>query len=171
MLQNYSHLLPSQGQALDLACGLGGNAIHLAKSGLSVDAWDISPVAIGILDKHTKSEKLLIQADVRDVLNQPPKADWYDVIIVSYFLERSLVESIYAALRPNGLLFYQTFTRTKITEAGPNNPHFLLSDNELLKLFSGLQILVYREEGRVGDIKKGLRNEALFVGQKIETKK
>ena len=42
------HLLPqTPGTALDLACGLGGNAIFLAqKSHLEVFAWDISSVAI-----------------------------------------------------------------------------------------------------------------------------
>jgi 2-polyprenyl-3-methyl-5-hydroxy-6-metoxy-1,4-benzoquinol methylase len=35
-----------QGTALDLACGAGRNALFLAQSGFSVDAVDISPVAL-----------------------------------------------------------------------------------------------------------------------------
>jgi Tellurite resistance protein TehB. len=46
MLSTYARLLPTQGLALDLACGLGGNSFFLAKYGLQVDAWDISAVAI-----------------------------------------------------------------------------------------------------------------------------
>jgi tellurite methyltransferase len=47
-LRENIHLLPqSSGNALDLACGMGGNAILLAKeSKLTVNAWDISSVAI-----------------------------------------------------------------------------------------------------------------------------
>ncbi|HEB99563.1 MAG TPA: SAM-dependent methyltransferase, partial [Thiotrichales bacterium] len=40
------HLLPAVGEALDLACGLGGNALLLARHGLRTTAWDLSPVAI-----------------------------------------------------------------------------------------------------------------------------
>src|SRR5882724_1266274 len=40
------HLLPTHGRALDVACGLGAGSIFLARHGLKVVAWDISPVAI-----------------------------------------------------------------------------------------------------------------------------
>jgi len=45
-LTQNQHLLPSQGTALDLACGQGGNSQLLAKAGLDVLAWDSSAVAI-----------------------------------------------------------------------------------------------------------------------------
>jgi 2-polyprenyl-3-methyl-5-hydroxy-6-metoxy-1,4-benzoquinol methylase len=32
--------------ALDLACGLGANALVLAKQGLTTEAWDISAIFI-----------------------------------------------------------------------------------------------------------------------------
>ena len=44
------HLLPESGKALDLACGLGANALLLAKHDLETHAWDISKVAITKLD-------------------------------------------------------------------------------------------------------------------------
>ena len=43
VLSDNLHLLPTQGTALDLACGLGGNALLLARQGLTVEAWDLSP--------------------------------------------------------------------------------------------------------------------------------
>ena len=48
VLRENMHLLPQgHGRALDLACGMGGNAISLAQgSKLEVLAWDISSVAI-----------------------------------------------------------------------------------------------------------------------------
>ena len=47
-LKDNIHLIPQgQGRALDLACGMGGNAIFLAqKSELEVHAWDMSSLAI-----------------------------------------------------------------------------------------------------------------------------
>ena len=47
-LKENIHLIPNgKGKALDLACGMGGNAIFLAqKSEMEVFAWDMSSVAI-----------------------------------------------------------------------------------------------------------------------------
>jgi hypothetical protein len=64
-------------------------------------------------------------------------------------------------------LFYQTFVRDKVSPQGPSNPEFLLAENELLTMFAPLRPRVYREECDLGDISQGLRNEALFVGQKL----
>ena len=165
VLSDYGHLLPAQGDALDLACGLGGNTLFLAKAGLRTKAWDISPVAIGRLEQMVRQQGLTVEALVRDVVARPPEPDSFDVIVVSYFLERDLMPAICAALRPGGLLFYQTFTRDKVTDRGPKNPDYLLAENELLRLCQGMRIRVYREEGCLGDVATGLRNEALLVAQ------
>ena len=158
------HLLPAVGEALDLACGLGGNALLLARHGLRTTAWDLSPVAIERL--AAEAEGLPLRAEVRDVLAAPPAAGSFDVIVVSRFLERDLCPLLMAALRPGGLLFYQTFTRDKAVPGGPSTPDFLLAENELLRLFEGLRLRVYREEGCLGDVTRGLRNEALLVAQR-----
>jgi SAM-dependent methyltransferase len=160
------HLLPATGDALDLACGLGGNALMLAGAGLSVQAWDVSSVAIDALQSRAIAENLNLQAAVRDVSAQPPAPNTFDVIVVSYFLQRELAPALCAALRPGGLLFYQTFVRDKVSQQGPGNPDFLLAENELLILFAPLRLRVYREEGVLGDTTQGLRNEALLVAQK-----
>ncbi|MDX1489314.1 MAG: methyltransferase domain-containing protein [Acidiferrobacterales bacterium] len=162
------HLLPSQGRALDLACGLGANALVLAAHGLETLAWDSSAVAIERLRSLARARAVRIDAAVRDVVRQPPEARDFDVIVVSHFLDRSLTAHLIAALRPHGLLYYQTFTRTRITDSGPRSPAYLLEDGELLTLFAPLQTLVYREEGRVGDTRSGFRGQAMLVAYKPE---
>jgi len=72
------------------------------------------------------------------------------------------------ALKPNGLLFYQTFTRTCVNDCGPKNPEFRLRDNELLLMFADLQVVVYQEEACIGDTTQGLRNEALLIAVSME---
>ena len=69
-------------------------------------------------------------------------------------------------LKIDGLLFYQTYVREKLATAGPKNPDFLLARNELLKLFKPLKLVAYRENSLLGNLQRGERNEALFVGQK-----
>lgn len=167
VLQENLHLLPRDGKALELACGLGTNALLLSAHGLETYAWDISPVAIDRLHELAQEHGLHVRGEARDILQQPPMPDSFDVIVVSYFLDRTLIPHIKNTLRPNGLLFYQTFTRARVSDAGPQNEAFRLADNELLKLFRDMRILVYREEGRIGDLESGLRDEAYIVAQKI----
>ena len=166
VLRENLHLLPASGHALDLACGLGGNAILLAQQGLDVTAWDSSDVAITALQETAQEQQLAIQAVVRDVETHPPGPEAFDVIVVSYFLERAIIPALIQALKPGGLIYYQTFTRQRVSERGPQRAAYRLADQELLQLFSGLQILFYREEGRVGDMQQGFRDEAMLVGRK-----
>jgi hypothetical protein len=43
---------------------------------------------------------------------------------------------------------------------------FLLERGELLRLFPTLQPVAYREEGLLGQLTQGLRNEAYLVAQR-----
>jgi len=163
VLKQFAHLLPPDGAALDLACGLGGNASFLARRGLVTRAWDLSPVAIGKLRAHAEVHGLPLRAEIRDVERHPPQADSFDVLVVSHFLDRALAPSLAAALRPGGLLFYQTWTREAVDDRGPGNPDFRLAPNELLRLFPNLRLVAYREEGLFGNPAEGLRNEAWLL--------
>jgi len=167
LLEN-QHLLPTHGLALEIACGLGNNALLLAKQGMETHAWDISAVGIEQLQNKAQEENLAIIGGVRDAIQDPPAVESFDVIVVTHFLDRTLVPHLLAALRPQGLLFYQTFTKIKVDDTGPKNPDFLLGDNELLSLCQPLHLLAYREEGQLGDVTQGFRNLAMLVGQKSQ---
>ena len=160
------HLLPRKGDALDLACGLGANGLLLARHGLKTVAWDLSDVVVKRLQAYAEQRKLPLRAEQRDIERRPPSCDSYDVIVVSRYLERQLVPHLIASLRKGGLLFYQTFIRDSVENTGPSNPVYRLETNELLQLFSGLRLVVYREEGTIGDVKQGFRNEAMLVAVK-----
>ena len=166
VLTENDHLLPATGTALDLACGLGGNAILLAKLGLAVTAWDISFVAIDKLTAYAAQQGLNIDACQEKIVADSFNECSFDVIVVSRFLDRTLSDAIIGALKPGGLLFYQTFTREKTSRKPPNNPDYLLAENELLALFSTLRVVFYRENALIGEQSRGLRNEAQFIGQK-----
>ncbi len=166
VLEQNSHLIVSSSSALDLACGRGANALFLARLGLSVTAWDLSPVAIERLDTAACAEKLTISTAVRDVITTPPESESFDLILVSYFLVRALAPVIAQALKPGGLLFYQTYTQAAVTDDGPRSSRFRLADNELLSLFSTLKPRVYREERLLGDTGRGWRDRAMLVAEK-----
>lgn len=167
VLQQNQHLLPKRGEALDLACGLGANALLLAERGLRTHAWDNSDVALEKLSIEAERRQLRLETQQRDVIAAPPAAASFDVIVVSQFLDRALCPYITTALKPGGLLFYQTFCRLRRDNEGPKTAEFLLNDNELLDLFPTLSPRVYREEALLGDIEHGWRNRAMLVAEKV----
>jgi len=167
VLAEHQLLLPKKGCGLDLACGLGENALLLAEYGLETYAFDISSVAIKKLQQQALQRKLVIHCQQQDIEKTPLAKNKFDVIVVSRFLSRDLSCEIMNALKLGGLLFYQTFTQAKISKTPPNNPNYLLAENELLHLFSSLKIRYYQEYALVGERSSGNRDEALFIGQKI----
>ena len=166
VLTENNFLLPATGMALDLASGLGANAIYLAERGLAVTAWDISFVAIDKLKAHAVQQGLNINACQEKIAAASFIQCTFDVIVVSRFLDRTLSDAIIGALKPDGLLYYQTFTREKTSPKPPNNPDYLLAENEMLTLFSPLRVIYYRENALIGNQLRGLRNEAQFIGRK-----
>lgn len=166
VLNENLHLLPRHGDALDLASGLAANAFVLARQGLAVQAWDLSAVATRVVQAHAAETGLAVTAEQRDVSREPPAADQFDVIVVSSFLDRERCPAIAQALRPGGLLFYQTFCQRRVSPEGPSNPDFLLADGELLRLFPDLQPVVYREEGELGDPFRGFRDRAMLIARR-----
>jgi 2-polyprenyl-3-methyl-5-hydroxy-6-metoxy-1,4-benzoquinol methylase len=166
VLQQHTYLLPQLGRALDLACGLGANALLLAQQGLETEAWDYAETALQQLQVRAQQQQLTIKTVVRDVVTFPPEKQCFDVIVVCHFLERTLFPHLINALKPQGLLFYQTFTQVKINDAGPRHMAYRLAENELLQLASNLSIVSYNEAGILGDTRVGLRNEAWLIGQK-----
>ena len=152
---------------MDLACGRGANSILMARQGLCVDAWDISDVAINFLADQAKRGEVQVNPQVRDVVVFPPVPDSYDVVLVSFFLERELMPALVKALKPGGLLFYQTYNAFNVTGNVPSNPDFRLKENELLTLFPTLRLVYYCENGELGDTTKGVRDISMFIGRKL----
>jgi len=123
--------------ALDLACGRAANAEWLGARGFTTHAWDFSDKVIDEIRARRHSH--VDVALVRDVVEAPPEAESFDVIVVSRFLDRDLCPAISHALHLGGVLFYQTFTH------GLSNPDYLLGANELPGLFPTLEVLDYLE--------------------------
>ena len=93
-------VLPNDGIALDLACGLGANSLFLAARGLEVHAWDISEVAVSHLAEQASSLALNIQTRVINITAASLPVESYDLVITSHYLDRSLPKAILDATRP-----------------------------------------------------------------------
>ena len=145
LLSNHRHLLPTEGEALDLACGRGGNALLMAEVGLHVTACDISAEACKQAAQHGKPFGKKLRCLNDEAAAALGTAQRYDVIVISRFLDRSLIPLTIRALRPEGLLFHQTFGIDAVD--GPTNPAYRLDHNELLALYTHplLHIIHYDE--------------------------
>jgi 2-polyprenyl-3-methyl-5-hydroxy-6-metoxy-1,4-benzoquinol methylase len=139
----------SPATALDIACGLGHNAIWLSQQGWSVDAVDISATGLELAKisaAESNEEPNWIEAD----LDQwQPRADSYDLVVVFRFLDRTSVPRIVrTGLRPGGWLVYETFSQTELQRTGGHisNPLFTLAPGELAELFSDFDVFQYGEE-------------------------
>jgi len=167
VLSENAFLLAGSGTAFDVATGLGGSAIYLAQRGFTVTAWDISDVAVQKLSVYATRHTLAIQAETHDMTIDKPLQNSFDVIVGCHYLDRALMPVLVDALKPGGLIFYQTFLQEATDDSrGPSDMNYRLANNELLALFNGLRIVVYRENGLLGDLTQGLRNEAMIVAQK-----
>ncbi|MGH8498391.1 MAG: class I SAM-dependent methyltransferase, partial [Methylococcales bacterium] len=111
-------------------------------------------------------DRLDLVCEVRDLESARLPHQGFDVLVMTRFLDRNLNKELVDALRPGGLLYCQTFIRDKDPATGPGNPEYLLEENELAAMFSGLVLRAYCEAGRIGELSRGFRNEAFLVGQK-----
>ena len=146
-LVDHARILPSSGNALDVASGSGRNAFWLAARGLQTLAVDRSVTSVAEIRTAASELHLPLQAEVVDLevegATLPVSA--FDVVVVVHYLHRPLFPALKAALRPGGLLVYETFTRAQAQRGKPTNPAFLLEPGELRTLVAPLEILFERE--------------------------
>lgn len=139
-LIRYADLLPKSGLALDLACGLGKNALYLAQQGLDVVALDGSAKGLAVLERlaGTLGLSVRIQTLQADLDEYTLPVAHFDLIVVVRYLNPSLFPAIVLALKPGGVLLYKTFNR-KVLQSRPHfNESFTIECDALRAGFSSL---------------------------------
>ncbi len=128
-VQRFAPLIPG-GEVLDLACGSGRHARHLAALGHSVIAVDRDPAALAAAagpDIITTEIDLELEGAA-----WPFGANRFAGIVVTNYLHRPLTADMLASLAPDGVLIYETFADGNAQFGKPSNPDFLLQPGELL---------------------------------------
>jgi tellurite methyltransferase len=143
-LRAHLAMLP-KGDVLELAMGEGHNAIFLAQHGFSVTGVDISDVAVERARRLAYLAGVTIDARQMDLSTLTLPANAYNVVACFHYLQRDILPQIVNALRPGGMMIYETFSQEQAQYGHPTNPAYLLQPNELLKAFQGLRIRVYRD--------------------------
>lgn len=144
-------------RALELACGLGHDALWLAAQGYPVDALDISLAALRqaraeMLRRHLAGVNFI----VADLDHFPLPGRTYDLVCVFRFLNRALFPAIRARVRPGGLVIYETVNIRHMEHHPTFCPDHMLGLGELPAHFPGWTVIEAADEGHL----------SAFVGRK-----
>lgn len=141
------------GTALELACGLGGNSLYLARNHYQVQAIDISEVAIAFLKERVAEERLNVQAEVGD-LTELSDLQWlnhiFDLVVITYYLNRELFPIVKDRIKKDGYFFMETYYQSPKAESQKVSNRFKLQPKELLAEFDDWNILFFEEDSQVG---------------------
>ncbi|HKN88150.1 MAG TPA: methyltransferase domain-containing protein, partial [Nitrospiraceae bacterium] len=166
-----------KGTVLDVAAGRGRNALHLASLGFAVDAVDRDEHALQELTGFATQRQLSnISIQTINLEHEAPTAaldnerynDRYEDVLVFFYLYRPLFPALIKALKPGGVLMYETFLiDNHFHYQHPRRKEFCLEHNELLRLAQGLRVLHY-EEGQHGE--PSSRSDKPFTARLIAQK-
>jgi len=162
LLQDFVHLLPPGSVALDAAAGVGLNALFAAQQGMNVVALDISEVGLRLLRQKAAKLGVTVNTAVFDLTTPIFPPNCVDAILNFRFLERASFPAYRQALRPGGLLVFETFVHK---EAG-DTPAFLLEPGELHQAFADFEIVHSLETAVRGPRSGKFRDIAQLIARK-----
>lgn len=137
-VQRWLHLLPAGGTVLDVGCGSGRHLQWLAGQGFKLTGVDRDEAAVAPLRPLAE----VIVADI-EAGPWPLVGRRFDTVLVTNYLWRPLLPRVVDAVRPGGVLLYETFADGQQTVGRPSRPDFLLQPGELLAACSGLHLVAY----------------------------
>ncbi|MGH8915867.1 MAG: class I SAM-dependent methyltransferase [Acidimicrobiia bacterium] len=141
-LASAAHLLPSDGLALDVACGRGRASVWLALRGLEVVGVDVSPVAIDLASRLAELSGVADRCrfQVHDLDAGLPDGPEVDVVLCHLFRDPRLDHAMVGRLAPGGLLAVASLSQVG---AGPGR--FRARPGELKDAFGSLEVLAEGE--------------------------
>ena len=133
------------GKALDVACGAGRNALHLAAAGFQVDAIDISREGLALAASNAQERGLEINWIEHDLDEHYTFDRDYDLIVVLWYVDLALISRLCDCLSPGGYLLCEEHLRTDAEVIGPGNPDFRVTPGALRAAVEPLELLLYEE--------------------------
>jgi len=140
-------------RALELACGLGFDAMWLAEQGYTVDAIDISINALrkaraGMLERGITGVNFI----VADLDHGALPVYVYDLVYGFRFLDRSLFAALRDRVRPGGIVIYETLNTRWVEIRPETRQSHMLAKGELITFFSDWDVLHFDESTRMSGI-------------------
>jgi 2-polyprenyl-3-methyl-5-hydroxy-6-metoxy-1,4-benzoquinol methylase len=153
--------------ALSVADGEGRNSVWLARHGLSVTAFDVSPVGVDKARRLARGAGVTVDHRVADINDWDWDAARYDLVVAIFIQFASPPERarIFAgmmrALAPGGLLLLQGYTPRQLVykTGGPGVAENLYTAELLRSQFTALEILHLAEHD--GEIHEGKGHDGM----------
>jgi SAM-dependent methyltransferase len=164
LITSHLDLLPPNGLILDAACGTTSTGRYLAARGWRVIAVDVSHAALRLARHKVRKDASPISFAVMDLVDPWLPESYFDVILNFYYLSRQIIPTYRQALKPGGLLFFETYLRERHT-----NAERYLESQELRRFFDDWDILHYLEVERLVRSHSGYE-EARWTAQLIARK-
>ena len=136
------------GSALDVACGLGQKSIFLAEAGFQVDAIDVSAIGLEKASQQAKLQGLNINWIQHDLDEYYDLKQKYDLIIVMWYVDLTLIRRLCEQLEPNGYLLCEehlTCDNENGEFLGPKNASFRVAPNALREAVAEFDVCYYDE--------------------------
>lgn len=144
-LQRVSPLLVP-GQTLDVACGMGRNALYIAGKGFTVTAVDVSGVALALLNERARDNGLVIDTRQIDLEDDPVLPDGpFDLLLNIFYLYRPLLPRLLERVKSGGMAVIRTFSSAGDFPESSLTTDKLLRAGELLDIFAGWDVLLHEE--------------------------
>ncbi|HYA66324.1 MAG TPA: class I SAM-dependent methyltransferase [Burkholderiaceae bacterium] len=145
-VRRFATLISAGGRVLDVACGSGRHARLLASMGYHVEAVDCDAATLVALQRSGGIDTRVADLECGP---WPYGAMCFDGVVVTNYLYRPRFAELIEALRPGGVLIYETFMIGNETLGKPTNPDFLLQPDELLDRVRARLTVIAFEQGRV----------------------
>lgn len=141
------------GRALDLACGMGRNAIWLAEQGWTVTAVDFSPVGIAHARERAAAHEVEVDFVLDDVVGYVPAPGSFDLVLV-FFLQlparelRTVLSRAAEAVAPGGTFLLVGHDLRNLAEGvgGPSSADVLYTPDDVVAAIDGHGLEVVRAE-------------------------
>ena len=160
-VRRFAGLVEKPGPVLDLAAGGGRHTRYFKDLGYHVTALDRDTAALAGADIE------VIAADLEDGSPWPLGAREFAGIVVTNYLHRPLFPFLATALKPHGILIYETFGAGNERFGKPSNPNFLLQPGELLQVALRYELAVLAYEcGELTEPKRAVVQR--MVAQRIK---
>jgi len=164
------------GMVLLLGEGEGRNAVYAAKKGWKVDAVDWSVEAKNKALKLSRSQDVVVNYIIEDLLRFTPDTEKYDVIALIYIHlspreKMEVFKTIYNGLKPGGKLIMEAFDieQLKNKSGGPTDPELLYTLEDIVNLCIDYNFESFSKEIiqlSEGDLHKGEAAVIRFTGSK-----
>jgi 2-polyprenyl-3-methyl-5-hydroxy-6-metoxy-1,4-benzoquinol methylase len=168
LLLNFDQLIDPALPTIDVGCGQGRNAVHLARKGIKVEAIDPSHVAIEQVQRIASAERLPIHAIRARFETARPTHPRYGAVLIFGLVQEFEWPTVYALiafghrqLAPGGYLFTTAFSTIDPAFAfhsttwedlghnsfrGPNGVvRTYLEPDQIVSLFADLEVIHHWE--------------------------